>query len=228
VILVAVVRRRTVLAGLGSVVGLAGCSDLNDAADQPQAAEGGTDRDGERDTTTSTATDASLAYRAAVESQPTDAQPPAITVGVRNKGDSEVRLATTGRGNPFEDLSRFTGRAVEFVAVSTATGRVDAFGLADRPVDGCWRFVGSDGEPARVGAVSTAFAVSLAPGSQYTVTHRLYQAGTDRACLPAGTYESATTVYTGGQQGEATAEVTYLLAVEGGRLSALSVTATAP
>ena len=211
------VTRRGVLASLSSATFLTGCGSLGGSSTTLTDSE-----------STPTASEPSLSYIARVHSQATDSQPLTIEVGLRNTSTREVSIAATGRGNPFEELDEFTNSKDELIAIPPDNNRVSVEGIAQTPVDGCWRFVDTDGDQARVAAVSTAFPVSIPASDQYSVQHYVYEANTGGPCFPAGEYTSQLDVLTGGQQGEPAAELVYTLSIDEAKQATMSVDAKEP
>lgn len=203
------VSRRELLASVSSGALLAGCTSLGDSSGTAE-------------------TDPAFSYIAEVRSQSTSDAPLTIDVGLRNTGGTEVSIATTGRGDPFEELRPFTDGEAELRAVPTDSTKVTVDGAADAPVDGCWRLVGPDGGQATPVAVSTAWDVTVGPDERYTVTHHVYENATEGRCFRAGEYTSRLDVRTGGQTGDVAAELTYELSVDESKRASMSVSAAEP
>ncbi|MFW5918033.1 MAG: hypothetical protein ACOCR0_00990 [Haloferacaceae archaeon] len=199
------VRRRDVLACLGTVA-LAGCvSSSGDASvggssgTATQTREG-TRTDGSSDPTTGTTAEPEIDPELDLEAsvlQSFDAEHPArLRLSLTNRTDSRHLLSpgvkrgidgplTAIRGSRREDrrelLLFYRGRDVEEYALC---GSGDGSPIPDEPVDGCWRVACRD----ELETISAHGPVDLEPGEtlagEYTVLD-----GLDGGCLEPGRYE---------------------------------------
>lgn len=196
-----VVTRRQVLAAtvpLGSV--LAGCRSGGDPTDSTP-------------TTGTTRSPPSVTYTARVLAPATDERPLTVEVGVRNDGDSPVRVAPTGSAKPFQDLPRLTGNGLELALLPPDTSLVGSNRIATSRVNGCWRFVDVDEEPATKVAIGTAVGRTVDPGEHYAWRQHVYQDAPTGPCVPPGEYRASLDASVGNEAATIEADLQYVLAV---------------
>ena len=197
------------------------------------------------DTTTRTATEtgtvtpvpdvSTLSVGASIEDQATDERPATMTLTVTNGGEREIPLTpaapTNEGGLPLEHLFPFEGDSSRVIAFPTEPRHVHVYGGREpkERVDGCWRFLTSEGEAAGIAVENLGFEATLGPGETYTIQHHLYYDGSGGSCRDEGVYRTTAGVkIAGSMEPGPVLELDYALTVDGSGRVSIAVESSAP